>query len=164
MKKVKDFMSRRVVYFKPSDTIFKAAKVFCKHRISGAPVVSSTKSKKILGIVSESDIVKFVGNNLCSKHLSMDLNSTSMTLIIFNLLRLGKSRFDFKKDLEKLSKIKIKDVMSDRVVSISPEDSILDAAEKMDKYDVNRLPVVSVGKLVGIIARADIVKALVDKN
>jgi CBS domain-containing protein len=31
----------------------------------------------------------------------------------------------------------------------------------MDKYDVNRLPVIENGKLIGIIARADIIKAIV---
>jgi len=52
----------------------------------------------------------------------------------------------------------VKDVMSKNTVTISPDDSISDAARLMRKHDFNRLPVVdSEGKLVGIIARQDII-------
>jgi CBS domain-containing protein len=37
----------------------------------------------------------------------------------------------------------------------------LEAAEKMEKFDVQRLPVIEKGKLVGIISRADLVKTLI---
>ena len=52
----------------------------------------------------------------------------------------------------------VKDVMSKNTVTISPDDSISDAARLMRKHDFNRLPVVdSEGKLVGIITRQDII-------
>jgi len=52
----------------------------------------------------------------------------------------------------------VKDVMSKNAVTISPDDSISDAARLMRKHDFNRLPVVdSEGKLVGIITRQDII-------
>jgi CBS domain-containing protein len=160
MKKVKDFMSRRVAYLKPTDTIFKAAKVFCKRGISGAPVIESSSTKRVVGVVSESDIVKFMGMNVCKSKPS-DIMCSSMSLLIYQFLRMSKNQLGFKKELGKISRIKIKDVMSGHVVSISPEDSILDAAERMDAHDVNRLPVVDDnGKLVGIIARADLLKSL----
>jgi len=162
MKKVKDFMSRRVLYLKPNDTIFKAAKAFCRRNISGAPVVSSAQSKRVIGVVSESDIVKFMGTKICNtQSLAGDFTYQSLSLILLHFVRTGKDHLGFKKELGRISKTKIKDVMSKRVISVSPDESVLDAAERMDANDVNRLPVVKNGKLVGIIARADLLKALI---
>jgi len=161
MKKVKDIMSKNVIYFKPDDTIFKAAKIFCKKGISGAPVVEDPKNKKVVGVISESDIVKFMGINLCGeKNFVGDFTYQSMTLLFFNFIRMGKNYLNAKKEVEKISKIKIKDVMSKKVISISPDANIFDAASKMDIHDVNRLPVVQGDTLVGILARADLLKAL----
>ena len=48
--------------------------------------------------------------------------------------------------------------MSKNPVTISPDDSISDAARIMRKNDFNRIPVVDAeGKLVGLIAREDII-------
>jgi CBS domain-containing protein len=125
-------------------------------------VVESAKSKKVVGVVSESDIVKFMGRTLHNKSLLGGAACGSLWLALVDLAWLGKKHFEVKKNIERISKIKIKHAMSGRVVSVTPEESVFDAAMKMDKHDVNRLPVVSEGRLVGIIARADLVKALIE--
>ena len=58
----------------------------------------------------------------------------------------------------KPSKVKVKEVMSSPLITISPEDDILTAARKMKRANIHRLPVVSRGKLVGIISLSDIAK------
>jgi CBS domain-containing protein len=162
MKRVSDLMTKKVVYFRPEDTVFKAAKILCNKRISGAPVVKDANCRKIIGVISESDIVKFMGTNMCKANgFSGDFANQSLTLLFFNLIRTSKSYLSAKKEVERISKIKIKDVMSKNVIYASPDTSLFDAAAKMDLYDINRLPVVKDGKLVGIIARADLLKALI---
>jgi len=162
MKKVKDYMTKRVVFFKPTDTIFKAAKVFCNKEISGAPVVEDAKDKKVVGVISESDIVKFMGLNVFgTKKFAGDFTYQSLTLLFFNVIRMGKGYLSAKKEVERISKIKIGEVMTKKVISVAPETTIFDAASKMDMYDINRLPVIKDGKLVGILARADLLKAII---
>jgi len=153
MKKVKDFMNPDVIYFKPEDSIFKVAKVFAENDISGAPVV---KRKKIIGVISECDIVKFMSSKLGKKP---GLTLPSLSLLVLSFIR---DHVNLKSELKRISKIKIKDFMTKKVVSISPEASLLEAASVMEKNDINRLPVVEKKKLVGIIARADLIKALVE--
>ncbi len=51
--------------------------------------------------------------------------------------------------------------MAKNVITVSPKSTLLETAELMEKHDVNRLPVVSEGKLVGIVTRADLVSALI---
>ena len=101
MKKVKHFMSRRVLYLKPDDTIFKAAKSFCRRGISGAPVVSSAQSKRVIGVVSESDIVKFMGTKICNtQSMAGDFTYQSLSLLLLHFVRTGKDYLGFKKELK----------------------------------------------------------------
>jgi CBS domain-containing protein len=51
-------------------------------------------------------------------------------------------------------------VMTDKVITVEPETDLADAATLMMDKDVNRLPVVAAGRVVGIISRADFVRLL----
>ncbi|MDI6888336.1 MAG: CBS domain-containing protein [Methanocellales archaeon] len=53
--------------------------------------------------------------------------------------------------------VMLKDVMSQPLVTIKPDESISSAAQKMLEKDIRRLPVVEDGKLLGIITDADMV-------
>ncbi len=155
MKYVKDYMNRKVVYLDPEMNIFEAAKVLAQHNISGAPVV---KDGKLVGMLSVSDILKTIKKKVKIKESEIP----EFHLLTVTLLFTIKEKVEFTKYLEKVSKIKVKKIMSKVVYSVKPEDTVLKAAEIMEKHDVNRLPVVKDGKLVGIIARADIIRALVE--
>lgn len=151
MKKVKDFMSPYVIHFDPEDSIFRVAEVFSENDISGAPIV---KNNRVIGVISESDIVKFMSFKLGRPSPPL----TSLSLLIISFI---KDNIQIKSQLKKISKIKIKDLMSKEVVSIHSEASLLEAACVMEKNDVNRLPVIDDGRLVGILARADLINALI---
>lgn len=148
--KVKEIMKKKVIYFSPNDSIFKVAKIFSQKNISGAPVV---ENGKVVGVISETDIIKFIRMKFPSS-----IAAPQLSLLILNFL---KNTFGFREEVKKVSKLRVKDLMSKKVVSISPKASILEAAEKMEKFDVQRLPVIEKGKLVGIISRADLVKTLI---
>jgi CBS domain-containing protein len=50
--------------------------------------------------------------------------------------------------------------MSAKPVTITPDDTVERAATLMHEKDVSRLPVVSDGKLVGIVSRNDVLRAI----
>lgn len=154
MKKVKEVMNRNVIFFTPEDTIFNVARILCEKNISGAPVV---EKERVVGVISVSDIVKFIKIKL---KLSKAYEIPSLSLLFLNLVKTGRDYIQLKKEIKRISEVKIKKIMSRKVVSIGPEDTVFDAASLMDKHDVNRLPVIENGKLIGIVARADIIKAL----
>ncbi|MBI4009766.1 MAG: CBS domain-containing protein [Candidatus Aenigmarchaeota archaeon] len=155
MKLVKSYMKRKVVHFKPQDSIFNVAKILSKYHISGAPVVSNGK---VVGVISETDIIKYMRLKLPEENaLTHEFHILSILLI-----SLVKDHLEFKKELQKMSKIKVKDLMSKEVVSISPDGNIIEAATVMEKNRVDRLPVIHNGRLVGIIARPDLLRALVE--
>ncbi len=57
---------------------------------------------------------------------------------------------------------KVKEIMSAEVTAIAPDASVRDAATLMADREINRLPVLAEGKLVGIVTRHDIVQAIAD--
>ena len=66
------------------------------------------------------------------------------------------------KELKKITRIKIRDVMTKTVITIKPNATLVEIANIIEKNDVNRLPVVNdKGKLIGIVTRADVIKGLV---
>jgi len=155
MKTVKEFMNKDVICLSSDDTIFDAAKILSQLNIAGAPVV---KKDKIIGIVSISDIIKFIDIKL-GKLPKID--TPGLSTLLLALVQMQKVRSSFKKELKKITSTKIKDVMTKNVITISSSQTIIDVAELMEKHDVNRLPVVDDEKIVGIVARADIIKSLI---
>jgi signal-transduction protein with cAMP-binding, CBS, and nucleotidyltransferase domain len=56
-------------------------------------------------------------------------------------------------------KLKVTDIMSSPIVFSEPYEDVISAVEKMEKHKVKRLPVISKGKIVGIITNTDIARA-----
>ena len=148
-------MKTDVIYLSPDDTIFDAAKLLSELNIAGAPVV---ENEKIVGIISISDIIRFIDIKL-GKLPKIHTPGISSLLLAF--VQLQKLRSDFKKEMEKITNSKVREVMTKNVITVSPDSTMMEVAELMEKHDVNRLPVVSDGKLIGIVARADLVRALI---
>lgn len=156
MKLVKDYMRRNVITARPTDSIFKVAAKLSKRHISGVPVVSKGR---LVGIITESDIIKFMKLDLSKTHTELMSEPHALSVVILTLI---KDQLGVKKQLEKMSKIKVKDFMSKDIVSTSPDENILEAANLLDHNHIDRLPVIRKGKLVGIISRCDLIEALID--
>jgi CBS domain-containing protein len=58
----------------------------------------------------------------------------------------------------------VHDLMTTPAVYVSPDSSIAEVATLLAAKDINRVPVVADGKLVGIISRADIVRYVATKR
>lgn len=158
MKRAEDYMRREVVSFGPHDSIFDVAEIMSKNNISGAPVVDG---RKVVGMISVSDIVKFMEVKLPeSNFLSYGSHPESMSMMVAGFVKEG---VDFAMELKRLSKSMVKDFMSKDVTSILPGATIIEVAEQLDKHKIDRLPVIDEdGKLVGIISKTDLLRALIE--
>ena len=146
MLKVKDIMSRDVETLAPDTSVEEAAKTLSETGISGLPVV---KDGKLVGIVSESDLIV----------KDKKLHFPDYINVIGGIIYL-ESYKKFREEFKKFIAVEVKDLMTEDVITISPEATVEDAATLMSDKDVNRLPVVEGDKLVGIVTRGDIVKDL----
>ncbi len=150
-------MTRDVVTFSPEMTLEAAAERLVQRGISGAPVVD--EHGRLLGILSESDILRrlkaIAEETLGKRYLANRVHS--LDLLAF----LGEREYGAVEQVyRQLRASKVGDVMTKRAVSVKPTDSIESVAATMIEHDVNRLPVVDAGRVVGIVTRADLARVL----
>lgn len=155
--KVKDVMTSAVVTCSPEDSISDVAKLMKEYSVSGIPVV---EGGKLVGLVSESDLLKLLKVPAGGRNLWLPSPFEIIELPIRGMLEWEKLR-EF---LDGLEMKKAGDVMVKKVYSVSPEDTIETAADIMVRHRINRLPVVDAGRLVGIVAREDIVRGIAKGN
>ncbi len=151
--KIKDVMNKDVITCGPDDTLSRLAQLFREKHISGMPVV---EKGKVVGIVSETDLLRLFKNPELSGDLWLPSPLEIIEIPIRNLVRFE----EIKKVLEDMKSKPVKDIMKKTVRSVSPEDSLEEASDRMVRYKINRLPVIDNGKLVGIVARSDIIRGL----
>lgn len=148
--KIRDVMTKKPIALKQNDTLKKALRIMAKHKISGCPVIDS--KNKIVGIVSQADIIRMI-----DVYSRINVSEEAFDFI-YSML---KSKDDaLKKEIKRIEAFKIKKFMKKGVVSIDIKKDFYTAARMMNRHDIDRLPVTRNKKLVGIITRADIIKAL----
>jgi len=141
---VKDVMIRNVISISPDKDLHEAARVLSENKISGMPVID--KKNRVIGVISEADILILAG--MQRGHTFKD--------ILRNILGEPVSA--------RKSGDKVADVMSFPPITSKADDDIAEVAHILSERRIKRLPVVDDdGNLVGIVSRADIVRALSKK-
>jgi CBS domain-containing protein len=139
-QKAEDIMSTDVVTVHPKDSIHAVAKVLAENNTSGAPIVDDIG--RIVGIVSEHDIVSYI-SKFDESELEV-MNSSSLP----NLARIY---------LQASAK-EVEEIMTTEVITAKPITSIDHCARLMTTNNINRIPIVEKGKLVGMVSRIDILR------
>lgn len=144
MLKVRDLMTADVVTVRPTTPIKDAARLLVEHRISGMPVVDGGR---VVGVISEGDlIVKEHGADPVERR---------------PLARIFGDSPETRAQLAKIVALTAGDAMTAPAITISADALVAEAAATMMRRGVNRLPVVDGDELVGVVSRADIVRAFV---
>ena len=152
---IKDVMKKPIVVYE-DDNLCDVIKLFREKKISGAPVLN--KNGELVGIISESDIIKTITTHDEDLNLILPSPLDLIELPLKTALKIE----EFKEDLKKALKTKVKDVMTKNVIVAKPDMTINDAAKLMIEHKIKRLPVVDDdGNLVGIITRGDLIEALI---
>ena len=140
---VKDVMTSDVVTVRPEASLKDVAAILTERRISGVPVVD--EAGKVAGVVSEGDI------------LFKERGPSERT----GVLAWFADPYDVEEQL-KLAARTAAEAMTAPAKTIAPWRLVSSAAAEMLDEGVNRLPVVDEeGRLVGIVTRADLVRAFV---
>ena len=143
----RDIMTKKVITLPPTMTVTEAARTLSENRISGAPVLND--EGKMIGIVSESDLII----------QDVKLHFPTYIQLLDSYIYLG-SLAKFEETLKKAVAVKVKDIMTAEVITISPEASLEDVATVIRKEHVSILPVTEDDKVSGIITKRDIVRSL----
>ncbi|WP_246386642.1 CBS domain-containing protein [Gluconacetobacter sacchari] len=137
-------MTSPVFCVEPTQNIADAIRLMLDRKISGVPVTSA--QGELVGIITEGDLLR--------RH---ELGTTGTRSWLKDLfLSPGRRAEDYVHTHGR----KVADVMTDQPVTIEPEAMLADAIDSMTIHHVRRLPVVQNGRVIGILARADVLRAL----
>lgn len=151
-------MTKNVITCAPSDAIEDVVKLMGEKDISGIPVL---EMGNLAGIVTEGDILKLLA--IPKKEGTLWLPSPLEVILEIPFRELLQLR-DLQNTYTDLGRKPVRDIMHKHVWTTDPAADIEEAAAEMVKHKINRLPVVSEGKLVGIITRDDIIHGLGGKQ
>ncbi|PWC84819.1 hypothetical protein TSH100_16845 [Azospirillum sp. TSH100] len=139
-----DLMTPRVITIAPDATIAEAARKMLENHISGMPVVDA--AGKVVGIISEGDLLRRVELGT-ARHRSWWLGLVSGGTLPAE-------------DFIKSHARKVADVMTSHVTTVDETASPEEVVRVMETRRIKRVPVVRHGTLVGIISRANLLRAL----
>ncbi len=147
---VRDVMTTDVVSFSPSENVRDAMVRLMDRGVDAGPVIDD--NRVVVGMLSTGDLI--VGEARVHFPTVVNFLGVNVTLPF--------SERELDEGVAKALGGLVEDVMTDRVLTVSEFSSVEDAATDMHDHNVSRLPVVdSAGRLIGIIARGDIVRAIV---
>jgi len=142
-----DIMQPNVVTIKEDASVRELAELLSKKKISGAPVVDD--QNRVVGIVSEGDLVL----------QDADIHFPHYIELLGNIVYLESVK-KYEDRLRKVAAASVSEIMTTDVISVQKDTSVHEVATLMTDKKVNRLPVLDGNILVGIVTRADLVRAV----
>jgi CBS domain-containing protein len=140
----KDIMTKDVRMIAPDADVRAAARIMAESGVSALPVVDERQN--IVGIVSEGDLVR-----------RAELRTTKRRSWWLELFSTPES---LAQEYVKTHAPKVRDVMCRPVISVTENTPVAEIATMLERHGIKRVPVVSGHAVVGIVSRADLVKAL----
>lgn len=147
MLQARDIMTKAVLTVSPETLVSDLARTLAGKNIGGVPVVDA--DGRLVGIVTQSDLVE--------RAQELEL-PPALNILDFHLyLQIPSHLF---RKVEKMLGATVADIMSPNPVTVSPDTTVPRLATLMARQKVHTLPVLEAGKIVGIIGKMDLVRAL----
>jgi CBS domain-containing protein len=145
---VSDVMTRKVLSLAPDDTVEHAAQLMLRHGISGLFVVDA--SGTLVGVVTEGDLLRRdeIGTE---RHRPWWLRM---------LVSPGRQALDFTRTHGN----KVSDIMTPDVICVAATAPLEDVVETMEKQRIKRVAVTENGHMIGVVARSDLLRALLSRE
>ena len=142
--KAVDVMSREIISVAPDASVLEAVRLMLQHKVSGLPVIDG--SGRLQGVVTEGDFLRRVETGTERKRSR------------FVEFLLGPGRLA--EDYVHASGRKVDEVMTPEPRTVGEDEPLEKVVHLMERYRVKRLPVVRGGKVVGIVTRQNLMRAL----
>jgi CBS domain-containing protein len=144
---VADVMTRNCITIAPEATVEEAVNLMLGRHVSGLFVVD--KQDNLAGVVTEGDLLR-------RDELGTERHRPWW-------LRLLASPARQAADFTRANGRHVRDVMTENVLSIAQDAPLGEVVETMEKQHIKRLPVTADGRVVGVVSRADLLRALIGR-
>ncbi|HUI44949.1 MAG TPA: CBS domain-containing protein [Nitrospirota bacterium] len=147
MLTAKDIMTKDVISVMPATSVEELASLLVQNQISGVPVLDDAGD--LYGMVTENDLISQ------NKRLHIPTVVSFLDAAIYL-----ESSKKFEQEVKRLTATKVGDICTRKVITITEDTSLVDIATIMAEKKVHLLPVLRNNKVVGIIGKRDMVKAV----
>jgi CBS domain-containing protein len=147
MKTAEEIMTRKVVTVNKNLTIKELSKLFIENRFNGIPVTDDDDN--LIGIVTQGDLIEQ------NKNLHIPT-----VIALFDAVLFLESEKKFESDVKKLTGTTVEDIYHKDAISVSANADINEITTLMAEKDIHTLPVLDGKKLVGIIGKRDVIRAM----
>lgn len=139
-ERVQDYMSTKVFTTTPGTPVESASKIMVRNRLRRIPIIGgeadiSKAAKKLLGIITSTDIIRFLN----TKDLFENLNSNLASDVL---------------------NTKLSDIMVEKLITVPPTERLGDLCQIFLDNNIGGVPVVKNDEVVGIITERDILRAI----
>ena len=149
MPTVREYMDDDPATVTPDTKAEDVARLLGEHELHGVPVVN--EAGRCVGIVTENDLV--IGDDEGDLHIPHYIELFGGLVFLEPFRR-------FEQRLKKAVASTAEQMMTAEPRTVGPDDAVEDAAHVIVETGHNRIPVVEGERLVGVISRADVVRAL----
>jgi CBS-domain-containing membrane protein len=147
MLTVKEIMTREVCTVREETDLKELAALFVEHNYKTLPVVDAVDH--LIGIVSQTDLIE------------QDRPLHIPTVIsLFDWVIYLESPKAFSDEVRKVSARKVGEICARDVITCTPETPVDEVASLMVEHKIHLLPVLDDGRLVGVVARFDLIRSL----
>ena len=158
---VRELMNSKVMTTSPNTPLPDLQRQFLETRVGALPVVD--RDGRLLGIASRSDVVRKYSYEQSLAELAESgfdpIDGDPDDVADANALTAIGAKVG-----RRLAKTEVADIMITDVVTIEPDASLQDAANRMVSARIHRLPVVEQDRLVGILSAFDFMKLYADRS
>lgn len=148
MLTARDIMTTAVVSVSPTTSLKDLAELFVTSRYSNIPVL---EGERLVGIVSETDLIE----------QQKPLHIPTVMAILDGVFYLDSEK-RFQQQVDRVTAQTVGEICQTQPVTCGPEASLSDIANLMSKHKAHLIPVLEKGRLLGVVARLDLIKAVRD--
>lgn len=146
---VRDIMTERVITLSEDMGIVDAAKILMENHINGAPVLDG--EGRLVGILCRDDLIS----------QQKKLPVPSYFIVLDGVIPLISPKH-LEREVDKIAATSVKHAMTARPITVTPETSIEDVAALMVDKKIHTIPVLdSLGRLVGIVGKEDVLRTVI---
>jgi CBS domain-containing protein len=142
--RARDIMSKQVVSVRADATIAEAVAILLQQRISAVPVLDP--EDRLVGILSEGDLLR-------RSELGTEKKRARWLQILLSPGRLAE-------EYARAHGRRVEEVMTREVVTVDEDAPAVDIVDTMSRHRIKRVPVLHAGRMIGIVSRADLIRAL----
>jgi CBS domain-containing protein len=149
MLSARDIMTTEVLSVSPETSITDLSKILEDRQVGGVPVVDG--KGRLVGIITQSDLVERARDlelppaiNILDFHFYLQIPSHMIHRV------------------EKMLGTTVGDCMTANPVTVTPDTSVAKIAGIMAKQKVHTLPVLEGGRIVGVVGKMDLVRAMAE--